>query len=291
MSFRPRWSRFYLFLCLVLAVSLAFCGDDSSNSTENKDKAEADPSAGTPSAPPPTNTSPDTETEPEHRFSPEVITAGLPFSFELVWRGKPYLLSLHNCGADTLLLQGRWPDSDSATTHIEGQDTTQLTDLAVVNTSGSPSISPDCQLKATVDPGQASEESTLVALNVKAGTIALSNVKMLEKRVTLDAANVPSTGYDAVIVGKQATATTADGVTYVKYEFVALSQPLSNAVENNKVADRVTLYRPEITLPMQEISAFTRGDYLVSVVSYRAKGTSIADVEFLHTSTIKASKD
>lgn len=284
MSFRLSHSLFYLLFCLASPLALlTFCGDDNVN------EAQDDLNTGT--TPPSSPTTPQTTTtEPKYRFEPAAITAGLPFSFELVWKGKPYLLSLDSdsCGTDTLLLHGMWPNTQSATTHIEGQDTTKLTNLAIINTSGSPTIPTDCKLKTTVDYGKASEESTLIALNTKAGAITLSNVEMLEKNVTLDATGVPPNKSSAVVVGKKHTSR-VDGVSHTEYSFVAVScVSRLKAVQNDRVASDIKLCVPAIP-PIKEIAAFAASDYLVSVVSYR--GFDISNVEFFHISAIKASKN
>lgn len=100
MSFPLRHALFYLFFCTASILLLTFCGDES-----NDPKKAPDPDTSA-SAPPQDKTSqstipPDTDpqTEPKHRFTPAAITAGLPFSFELAWLGKPYRLSLHDCGS------------------------------------------------------------------------------------------------------------------------------------------------------------------------------------------------
>lgn len=283
MSFRLSHSLFYLLFCLASPLALlTFCGDDNVN------EAQDDLNTGT--TPPSSPTTPQT-TQPKYRFEPAAITAGLPFSFELVWKGKPYLLSLDSdsCGTDTLLLHGMWPNTQ-ATTHIEGQDTTKLTNLAIINTSGSPTIPTDCKLKTTVDYGKASEESTLIALNTKAGAITLSNVEMLEKNVTLDATGVPPNKSSAVVVGKKHTSR-VDGVSHTEYSFVAVSCVSHlKAVQNDRVASDVKLCVPR-PLFTTEITAFAAGDYLVSVVSYSMRGIDISNAEFFHISAIKASKN
>ena len=287
MSLRVRHALFYVFFCWSSVALLTFCSDSNNNSAQDSLNAGTTPTP-TPSS------SPTTTIEPNYRFTPAAVTASWPFSFALVWLGQPYRLSLINCGTDTLLLHGAWPASQSATTHIEGQDTTPLNNLAIVNTSGSPTIPAGCQLKATVNTGQASATSTLIALQVKAGTITLSNAKLLAKNIELEARGVPSTELSAVIVARKQTATTA-GVTSTEYRFVAVSHPLTNpkVVKNAKVASNVALYVPPIqpSIPTQKISEFEAGDYLISVVSYRIRGFDLNSVEFLHLSTIKAHKD
>ena len=281
-SFRVKHSLFYLFFCLSSVTLLTFCGDSNNNSVQDNHNAGTAPA----DTPTPTPT-------PTHRFTPSEITAGLPFSFEMVWLGKPYLLSLNNCGTDTLLLQGTWPDSQSAITHIEGQDGKKLTNLAIVDTSGSPTIPTGCQLKATVDQGKTNETSTLMPLTIKAGTITLSNANMLAKNIELEANGVPSNEFSIVVVGKKETST-PNGVSLTEYRFVALSMPLTKSVQDGKLASNVELYVPpphSPPIPTQKISGFETGDYLISVVIYRARGFDPNSVEFLHISAIKASKD
>ena len=182
-----------------------------------------------------------------------------------------------------------WPASQSASTHIEGQDTARLNNLVIVNTRGDPTIPPDCQLKITVDQGKASEASAEIALEVKAGMIALSDAQMLDKTITLKVRGVADTMRSALVVGKQETST-LDGEARTDYRFVAVSSPLQRAVQNNAVAGDVSLYKPALP-PVDLIDAFTSGDYLVSVIVYRVTGLDLSAVEFLHSSAIKASKD
>ena len=284
MSFSIKHSLFYVFFCLSSVALLTFCGDSNNNSVQD------DHTAGT--TPAPTATQDTTTTEPNYRLTPSEITAGLPFSFEMT-SDNPYLLSLDNCGANTLLLQGTWPDAKSATTHIEGQDGVKLNNLAIVDTSGSPTITTNCQLKATVNRGKAGEKSTLMPLTIKAGTITLSNAKMLAKNIELEANGVPSNEFSIFVVGKKETSTPS-GVSLTEYRFVALSMPLTKSVQDGKLASNVELYVPpphSPPIPTQKISGFETGDYLISVVSYRARGFDPNSVEFLHISAIKASKD
>jgi len=291
-SFPLRHALFYLFFCSASILLLTFCGDDSN---EPQTASDPDTSASAPlqdktsQSTAPSDTDP--QTEPKHRFSPAEITAGLPFSFELAWLGKSYRLSLHTCGSDTRLLQGMWPASQTATTHIEGQDTARLDNLVIVNARGDPTIPSDCQLKVTVDQGKASEASAMIALEVKAGVITLSDVKMLAQNITLNVRGVVNTMRSALVVGRQETST-IDGVARTEYRFVAVSSPFTNAVQNNAVADDVSLYKPALPPTKPEpISAFASGDYLVSVVVYRITGFDLSAVEFLHSSAIEASKD
>ena len=250
MSFSIKHSLFYVFFCLSSVVLLTFCSDSNNNSAQN------DPNAGTTPdpTPSPTTTQDTTTNEPNYRLTPSEITAGLPFSFEMT-SDNPYLLSLNNCGADTLLLQGTWPDAKSATTHIEGQDGVKLNNLAIVDTSGSPTITTDCQLKATVNRGKAGEKSTLMPLTIKAGTITLSNAKMLARNVELEARGMPDNlvffERPVVVVGKKETSA-ANGET--TYRFVALSNPINELVKNNKVTSDVKLYVP----PRQAIYSYQR---------------------------------
>lgn len=289
-SFLLRRALCYLFFCSAAVALLTFCGDDSNDPQTTSDpdtSASASLQDNTSQSTTPPDTAP--QTEPEHRFIPATITAGLPFSFELVWLGKSYRLSLDNCGSDTRLLQGMWPASQTATTHIEGQDGARLDNLVIVNTRGDPTIPSDCQLKVTVDQGKASEASAPLALEVKAGTIALSDVRMLTKTITLNVRGVANTVRSALVVGKRATST-IDSVARTEYRFVAVSSPLTNAVQNNAVADDVSLYKPALP-PTEPIDAFASGDYLVSVVVYRITGFDLSAVEFLHSSAIEVSKD
>ena len=207
---------------------------------------------------------------------------------------NPYLLSLDNCGADTLLLQGTWPDAKSATTYIEGQDGVKLDNLAIVNTSGSPTITTDCQLKATVNRGKAGEKSTLMPLTIKDGTITLSNANMLEKNVELDIDGVLSNEVSAILIGKKETST-ADGVTRTAYRFVAMSDPLKSKIENGKkLARNITLYKPpqEIRILTDEdkiSNNFESGDYLISVANLSVNVLA-QDIDITHASAIKFSK-
>ena len=284
-----RHALFYLFFCAATLALLTFCGDDSNDSKQDSDTStsattplqDKTSQSSTPQAAAP-------KPEPKHRFIPAEITAGLPFSFELVWLGKPYRLSLHDCGSDIRLLRGMWPASQSATTHIEGQDGARLDNLVIVNTRGNPTIPPDCQLKVSVAQDQASAE---IALEVKAGMITLSDVKMLTKNITLNARGVADTMRSALVVGKQEIST-LDSVARTEYRFVAVSNPFthSRVVQNNAVADDVSLYVPALP-PSEPIAAFASGTYLVSVIVYRVTGFDLSAIELLHSSAIEVSKD
>ena len=125
MAWRAGYPLYVIFLSLTL---LIFCGDDEDNSpqTDETDSANTPVSASSPSSPSsPSPSSPgaqDTADTPRYKFNKKdnIVTAGLHFNFELAWLGKPYLLSLDNCDPDTLLLQGRWPDSREASAYIRG---------------------------------------------------------------------------------------------------------------------------------------------------------------------------
>ena len=157
---RVGYPLYMFFLCMLSLTLLTFCGDDKDNNTQDSKNDATTPVPSPLPSPLPLPNTQNTASKPEHRFYPAKITAGLPFSFEFSCANKPasYLLGLDNCGTDTLLLQGNWPDTQEITTYIKGVNDERLTNLVVVNTSGNSTIPAGCQLKVTVARGAPNEE-------------------------------------------------------------------------------------------------------------------------------------
>ncbi len=272
---------------------LTHCGYEDNNAQDKGDTQDRDEATdhATPSSPsstsPPT---PERTVRPEHRFTPAQITAGLPFSFELAWQGRPYLLSLDNCGAGVLLLQGMWPEVRDVTNHIRGEDGAQLHSLVITNDRGDPTIPAGCRLKATVARGTDDEQSVYIVPDLKAGALTVSNASIGTNTVALTAEGMPHTDTSGLAIAKKTTFI-ADGEAYSRYTLVAISHPFNNAVVDGRVESGVTLYAPPpgIALPTDVVTAFEVGDYLISVANFRLNLLALS-IDFVHVSTITATK-
>ena len=269
-----------IILCILSTLLLTFCGDeDKSTQDDSSDPATHGSTPGDLPLPDPQNGG----SKPEHRFTPAKITAGLPFSFHLVWEGKPYLLSLDNCG-NALLLHGQLPQEQYATTNIEGLDGEDLNNLVIINNNGSPTIPSSCQLKVTVGQGTDNEESTLIALKVKAGAITLSGASIINgDSVKLEGVEgVDSSQSSVVVISRGEAIMDAE---HVRYALTAISHPLQDKIETGTFA----LYKPIVQISLARIDSLDPGNYLVIVANVSINGLSFEQVVPLQATAIKVS--